>query len=175
MSPRLRICIGRANAYYKGTRVVVGAIKAENPNLVIMYYGLSPLLIENYDLHSPNDLVYCGGIIISKPISASSSTICAESWVCWRMADSCFADRRWHFRIKAFVHRPVWQWQMCDQAFIRVPNRETRWTLFQWADIWTADHITKQPHRIGPSTNPRAQNSHRAWDHFCLIKNQHVR
>ncbi|MFZ5879554.1 MAG: hypothetical protein ACOY0R_09295, partial [Chloroflexota bacterium] len=45
----------------KGLEVVVGAMKAENPNLVIMYYGLSPLLLEHYDLHSPDDLVYCGG------------------------------------------------------------------------------------------------------------------
>jgi hypothetical protein len=45
----------------KGLQVVVGAMKAENPDLVIMYYGLSPLLLEYYDLHSPDDLVYCGG------------------------------------------------------------------------------------------------------------------
>lgn len=45
----------------KGLEVVVGAMKAENPDLVIMYYGLSPLLLEHYDLHSPDDLVYCGG------------------------------------------------------------------------------------------------------------------
>jgi hypothetical protein len=45
----------------KGLEVVVGAMKAENPDLVIMYYGLSPLLLEYYDLHSPDDLVYCGG------------------------------------------------------------------------------------------------------------------
>ncbi len=45
----------------KGLEVVVGAMKEENPDLVIMYYGLSPLLIEYYDLHSPDDLVYCLG------------------------------------------------------------------------------------------------------------------
>ncbi len=45
----------------KGLEVVIGAMKAENPDLVIMYYGLSPLLLEYYDLHSPDDLVYCGG------------------------------------------------------------------------------------------------------------------
>jgi hypothetical protein len=45
----------------KGLEVVVGAMKEENPDLVIMYYGLSPLLIEYYDLHSPDDLVYCIG------------------------------------------------------------------------------------------------------------------
>ena len=36
-------------------------MKEENPDLVIMYYGLSPLLLEHYDLHSPDDLVYCSG------------------------------------------------------------------------------------------------------------------
>jgi hypothetical protein len=45
----------------KGLEVIVGAMKEENPNLVIMYYGLSPLLIDYYDLHSPDDLVYCVG------------------------------------------------------------------------------------------------------------------
>jgi hypothetical protein len=45
----------------KGLDVVVGAMKEENPDLVIMYYGLSPLLLDYYDLHSPDDLVYCGG------------------------------------------------------------------------------------------------------------------
>ncbi|MBL8063966.1 MAG: hypothetical protein JNK32_13135 [Anaerolineales bacterium] len=45
----------------KGLEVIVGAMKEENPELVIMYYGLSPLLIDYYDLHSPDDLVYCIG------------------------------------------------------------------------------------------------------------------
>ena len=45
----------------KGLEVVVGAMKEENPNLVIRYYGLSALLSEYYDLHSPDDLVYCIG------------------------------------------------------------------------------------------------------------------
>lgn len=45
----------------KALEVIIGAMKEENQDLVIMYYGLSPLLIEYYDLHSPDDLVYCGG------------------------------------------------------------------------------------------------------------------
>jgi len=45
----------------KGLEVIVDAMKEENPDLVIMYYGLSPLLIDYYDLHSPDDLVYCIG------------------------------------------------------------------------------------------------------------------
>jgi hypothetical protein len=45
----------------KGLEVVLGAMKEENPDLVVMYYGLSPLLAAYYDLHSIDDLVYCGG------------------------------------------------------------------------------------------------------------------
>lgn len=45
----------------KSLDVIVKAMKEENPDLVIMYYGLSPLLIDYYDLHSPDDLVYCIG------------------------------------------------------------------------------------------------------------------
>ncbi len=45
----------------KGLEVIVGAMKEADPDLVIMYYGLSPLLVDYYDLHSPDDLVYCGG------------------------------------------------------------------------------------------------------------------
>lgn len=45
----------------KGLEIIVNAMKEENPDLVIMYYGLSPLLIDYYDLHSPDDLVYCLG------------------------------------------------------------------------------------------------------------------
>jgi hypothetical protein len=45
----------------KGLDVVVRAMQAEHPDLVIMYYGLSPLLIDYYDLHSSDDLVFCGG------------------------------------------------------------------------------------------------------------------
>ena len=45
----------------KGLEIIVGVMMEENPDLVIMYYGLSPLLIEYYDLHSPDNLVYCIG------------------------------------------------------------------------------------------------------------------
>lgn len=42
-----------------GLDIIVDAMKYVNPDLVVMYYGLSPLLIDYYDLHSPDDLVYC--------------------------------------------------------------------------------------------------------------------
>ena len=45
----------------KGLEIIVGAMKEENPDLVVMYYGLSPLLIDYWDLHSLDDLVYCIG------------------------------------------------------------------------------------------------------------------
>lgn len=46
---------------HKGLDVIIGAMKAENPDLVVMYYGLSPLLLDYYDLHSPDDLYLCSG------------------------------------------------------------------------------------------------------------------
>ncbi len=41
----------------KGLEVVVKAMREENPDLVMMYYSLSPLLIDYIDLHSPDDLM----------------------------------------------------------------------------------------------------------------------
>ncbi len=41
----------------KGLEVVVKAMREENPDLVMMYYSLSPLLIDYVDLHSPDDLM----------------------------------------------------------------------------------------------------------------------
>ncbi len=41
----------------KGLEVVVKAMRGENPDLVMMYYSLSPLLIDYIDLHSPDDLM----------------------------------------------------------------------------------------------------------------------
>jgi hypothetical protein len=43
----------------KGVEVVVGAMKEERPDLVVMYYSLSPLLAAHIDLHSPDDLFMC--------------------------------------------------------------------------------------------------------------------
>ncbi|MBS1851504.1 MAG: hypothetical protein JST79_11365 [Acidobacteria bacterium] len=41
----------------KGLEVVVGAMKQENPDVVVMYYHLSPLFTEHLDLHSSDDLL----------------------------------------------------------------------------------------------------------------------
>lgn len=43
----------------KGVEVVVGAMREVNPDLVVMYYSLSPLLIDYFDLHSPDDMFLC--------------------------------------------------------------------------------------------------------------------
>jgi hypothetical protein len=40
----------------KGIEIVVKAMRQENPEIVVMYYNLSPLFIEYFDLHSPDDL-----------------------------------------------------------------------------------------------------------------------
>ncbi len=45
----------------KGLEVIIGAMKEENPDLVVMYYGLSPLMIDHYDLHSIDDLCFSMG------------------------------------------------------------------------------------------------------------------
>ena len=45
----------------KGLDVVVGSMKQEKPDLVVMYYCLSPLFTEYFDLHSPDDLFNCNG------------------------------------------------------------------------------------------------------------------
>lgn len=45
----------------RGLEVLLGAMKAVNPELVVFYYGLSPLVASYYDLHSTDDMVYGPG------------------------------------------------------------------------------------------------------------------
>jgi hypothetical protein len=45
----------------KAMEVVVGAMREEDPDIVVMYYSLSPLFINYFDLHSPDDLGFCAG------------------------------------------------------------------------------------------------------------------
>jgi len=45
----------------KGLEVVVEAMRQENPDIVLMYYSLSPLLNQYIDLHSPDDLYVNAG------------------------------------------------------------------------------------------------------------------
>ena len=45
----------------KGLEVIVNAMREENPDLVVLYYSLSPLLLEYVDLHSPDDMFMCMG------------------------------------------------------------------------------------------------------------------
>jgi hypothetical protein len=45
----------------KGLEVIVGAMKEVKPDLVVMYYGVSPLLVEHYDLHSTDDMCFNTG------------------------------------------------------------------------------------------------------------------
>jgi hypothetical protein len=40
----------------KGLDVVIRAMREENPDLAVMYYNLSPLFLDYFDLHSPDDL-----------------------------------------------------------------------------------------------------------------------
>jgi Glycosyl hydrolases family 31 TIM-barrel domain len=45
----------------KGLEIVVGAMREVNPDIVLMYYQLSPLFLDELDLHSPDDLFLCAG------------------------------------------------------------------------------------------------------------------
>jgi hypothetical protein len=42
----------------RGLDIVVSALRRENPDVVVMYYQLSPLFVDYFDLHSTDDL-YC--------------------------------------------------------------------------------------------------------------------
>lgn len=46
---------------WRGLDIVIGAMREVNPDLVVMYYQLSPLLIDQIDLHSPDDLFLARG------------------------------------------------------------------------------------------------------------------
>jgi hypothetical protein len=41
---------------WKGLEIVIKAMREENPDQVVMYYNLSPLFLDYFDLHSPDDL-----------------------------------------------------------------------------------------------------------------------
>jgi hypothetical protein len=45
----------------RGLDVVLTAMREENPDLVVMYYQLSPLYIDYFDLHSTDDLFLASG------------------------------------------------------------------------------------------------------------------
>lgn len=45
----------------KGLDVVVKGMRAANPDIVVMYYCLSPLFTDYFDLHSPDDLFMAAG------------------------------------------------------------------------------------------------------------------
>jgi len=45
----------------KGLEVIVKSMKEENPDIVVMYYELSPLFTDYFDLHSPDDLFEARG------------------------------------------------------------------------------------------------------------------
>jgi hypothetical protein len=45
----------------KGLEAVVGAMREVNPDIVVMYYQLSPLFLGELDLHSPDDLFLAAG------------------------------------------------------------------------------------------------------------------
>ena len=46
---------------WKGLDVVIKAMREENPDLAVMYYSLSPLFLDYFDLHSSDDLFMASG------------------------------------------------------------------------------------------------------------------
>jgi hypothetical protein len=46
---------------WKGLSIVIDAMRKENPDLVVMYYQLSPLFLDYFDLHSTDDLFLASG------------------------------------------------------------------------------------------------------------------
>jgi hypothetical protein len=46
---------------WKGLSVVIKTMREENPDLVVMYYQLSPLFLDYFDLHSTDDLFLAAG------------------------------------------------------------------------------------------------------------------
>jgi hypothetical protein len=46
---------------WKGLDLVIKAMREENPDLVVMYYQLSPLFLDYFDLHSTDDLFLAAG------------------------------------------------------------------------------------------------------------------
>jgi hypothetical protein len=45
----------------KGLSLLINAMREENPDLVVMYYQLSPLFLDFFDLHSSDDLFLAAG------------------------------------------------------------------------------------------------------------------
>jgi hypothetical protein len=45
----------------RGLEIAIGAMREENPDLVVMYYNLSPLFLDYFDLHSTDDLFLAAG------------------------------------------------------------------------------------------------------------------
>lgn len=45
----------------RGAEILVKAMREVNPDIAVIYYSLSPLFIDVFDLHSPDDMFMCGG------------------------------------------------------------------------------------------------------------------
>ena len=85
----------------KAVEVVVKAMREENPDLVVLYYSLSPLLIDYFDLHSPDDLVACAGdydleanrrFFFSSLLGEIGMPTCGSGGYDWRTMPSIWFD-----------------------------------------------------------------------------------
>lgn len=85
----------------KGLDVVINAMREENPELVVMYYQLSPLFLEYFDLHSTDDLFLAAGeyafeanrrIFFSSPLGLLGIPIYGSSGYDWTSDPSIWFD-----------------------------------------------------------------------------------
>ena len=79
----------------KGLEVVVGGMREANPDIVVMYYCLSPLFHEYFDLHSPDDLFMAVGRVRCRsqpPVLLQQPD--GRDWACRPMARAGTTGRR---------------------------------------------------------------------------------
>lgn len=64
----------------KGLEVVVGALREENPDIVVMYYSLSPLLLDTSTCTAPTTSTCAPESTTLRPTGVSGSRACWASW-----------------------------------------------------------------------------------------------
>ena len=55
------MALGGEQLLLRGVEILVKAMREVNPDIAVIYYCLSPLFVDVFDLHCPDDLTLCGG------------------------------------------------------------------------------------------------------------------
>jgi hypothetical protein len=85
----------------QGLDVIVTALRAENPDIVIMYYQLSPLFVQYFDLHSTDDLFLAAGdydleanrrIYFASPLTQLGVPVYGSSGYDWSSSPAIWFD-----------------------------------------------------------------------------------